>query len=66
MIGEQPIFLKGHIYAIINKSSDHALKPKEISHQKFQNSKIVGEQFNPQDDSQLYFVDNVSSTSQRY
>jgi hypothetical protein len=45
---------------------DHAVKPKEIDHKKFEESKIIGDQFNPQDDSQLYFVDKVSPTSSAY
>lgn len=51
-----PIFKKGAVYALINKAEDLAMRPREVDPKKYNNSKVVGVPFNPQDDTQLFII----------
>lgn len=61
-----PIFKKGCVYALINKAEDFALKPRETDPKRYEDSRVVGAPFNPQDDFQLFIIEKVGKQIDDY
>lgn len=51
-----PTFKKGCVYSLINKAEDFALKPRETDPKRYEDSRLIGVPFNPQDDFQLFII----------
>jgi hypothetical protein len=49
-------FLRGNYYTIINKGSNLALKLQESNPAKYENSRVIGVNFDPQDAGQLWMI----------
>jgi hypothetical protein len=61
-----PTFKKGAVFAIINKGQDFAMKPKETDPKMYEESRLIGVPYNPQDDSQLFFIEKVGKEIDDY
>lgn len=61
-----PVFKKGAVYALINKAQDFAVKPKETDPKKYEESRLIGVPYNPQDDAQLFFIQKVGKEIDDY
>lgn len=52
-------FPRGNYYQIICKAGDQALRAQEADPSKFDKSRVVGAQPNPQDNFQIFMIEKV-------
>lgn len=59
-------FPRGNYYMIVCKAGNQALRVQENDPAKFEKSKIVSTQPNPQDNNQLFMVEKVGLSDDQY
>lgn len=59
-------FPRGNYYQIICKAGDQALKAQETEPGKFDKSRVVSAQPNPQDNSQIFMIEKVGQADDQF
>lgn len=59
-------FPRGNYYMIICKAGDQALRVQENDPTKYEKSRVIGTQANPQDNGQIFMIEKVGLGNDQY